>query len=76
MYVCEFEGQSIMLTLDQVAHLDERYMEVELHANTQEEIKEKEDILLRFLGNIGYTKTDSLRVSYLELVLQKLKIKF
>ncbi len=76
MYACEFEKQNIMLTLDRVEHLDERYMEVELHADTQEEIKEKEEILLRFLGKLGYAKTDSLQVSYLELVLQKLNIKF
>ncbi len=76
MFVCTFEGQEIMLTLDQVEHLEEDFMEVELHANSQEEVKNKEEILLRFLNKLGYSKSDSLRVSYLELVCQKLQIKF
>ncbi len=76
LFECKFENQQIILTLDQIEHLDEHYMEAELHADTQEGIKEKEEILIRFLDQLGYTKTDSLRVSYLELVCQKLHIKF
>jgi predicted adenylyl cyclase CyaB len=76
IFSCAFEGQDISITLDRVEHLDDRYMEVELQAKTQDEIKTNEEILLRFLGKLGYTKGDSLQVSYLELVLHKLNIKF
>jgi len=76
MFLCPFEGHEISITLDRVEHLDGRYMELELHATTQDEIKIKEEILLRFLEKLGYTKGDSLRVSYLELVLKKMNIKF
>jgi len=76
IYTCEFENENITITLDRVEYLDAQYMEVELTARSQQEIEEKEGILIRFLYHLGYSKQDSIRASYLELVLQKLNVKF
>jgi predicted adenylyl cyclase CyaB len=76
MYTHDFQGETIEITVDEVEHLPDPYMELELTANTQEEINSKQAVLFEFLKEIGYRRKDSERLSYLELVMMQFGVKF
>jgi adenylate cyclase class 2 len=76
MFTYEYQGETIEITVDEVEHLPDPYMEVELTAATQDEINAKQAVLFEFLKEIGYRRKDSERLSYLELVMMQLGVKF
>jgi len=71
----EYNGETIEITVDQIEHLPDPYMELELYAATEEEINAKQGLLFEFLKELGYRRKDSERLSYLELVMMQLGVK-
>ena len=76
MYASDYMDEDIGVTIDQVEHLPGTFMEVELARTPEEDIDAKQGVLFDFLAQLGYAKKDSLRESYLELVMQELGITF
>jgi adenylate cyclase class IV len=47
-------------------------LEVELIAQSNEELSEKRDQLFEFLSDFGFNQKDSIRKSYLELIIREI----
>ncbi|WP_370574632.1 CYTH domain-containing protein, partial [Methanomethylovorans sp.] len=63
-----FSFQGMTIALDSVEGLGE-FVEVEKQAETN--IEEHRDLIFGFLDALGIRKEDSIRTSYLEMVLEK-----
>ncbi|MBY9008928.1 MAG: class IV adenylate cyclase [Candidatus Lokiarchaeota archaeon] len=72
LYGFKFKGTSIEALIDYIPILDQHFMEVELIAESYDEADKKREILFQFLENFGIKKQESVRLSYLELVADKL----
>jgi len=59
----------ISIMLDRVQYLDDPYMEVEIVADDPEALDSTREKLFSFLEQLGFSRDDSERRSYLELVL-------
>jgi adenylate cyclase class 2 len=71
LYEFEYEGNTIEALIDYLPALKAHFLEVELSAQSTKELNEKRDLLFKFLSQFGYSENDSIRKSYLELILQK-----
>jgi adenylate cyclase, class 2 len=72
LYEFEYKGNRIEALIDYLPALNSYFLEVELTAHSSEELNEKRELLFDFLSLFGYTKEDSIRKSYLELIIRKL----
>lgn len=72
LYEFEYKDNRIEALIDYLPALNNYFLEVELTAHTSEELDEKRELLFDFLSLFGYTKEDSIRKSYLELIIRKL----
>ena len=68
-----FEGRIIEVLIDEVEGLEGHYLEAEMMANEKAEMEETQHHLLSFIQALGYNDRDSIRQSYLELVLSAKK---
>jgi len=73
LYDFKFQDTKIEALIDYLPILDQHFIEVEILAETFDKVEEAKDILFRFLENFGFKKEESIRTSYLELVMTKLK---
>jgi adenylate cyclase class 2 len=67
-----YEAEEINVSLDSVESLGE-FLEVEIMAESEKELETARHKLFDFLKQFGFGEKDSIRVSYLEMVLEKNK---
>ncbi|MFO7797281.1 MAG: class IV adenylate cyclase [Promethearchaeati archaeon] len=72
LYEFDFHGNTIEVLLDFLPILNNHFIEVELKADTEEEIAQTREILFNFLKKFQISKDESIRKSYLELILEKM----
>lgn len=65
-----FRAGEITVCLDTVEGLGE-FMEVELDVEDEKDLESSRDQLFEFLSQFGINENDSIRISYLEMVLEK-----
>ncbi|MFO8018653.1 MAG: class IV adenylate cyclase [Promethearchaeia archaeon] len=75
LYKIPFDGKQIEALIDYLPILQEHFIEVEIRAKDEGQIKSAREILFRFLKKIGITKEESIRKSYLELIAEEFKKK-
>ena len=71
LYEFEYKDNIIEALIDYLPILKSYFLEVELIAESIEQLEEKRDLLFNFLSLFGYNENDSIRESYLELILKK-----
>jgi len=71
LYEFVFNGHKIEALIDYLPILDRYFLEVELITDFVENLEKRREILFNFLKLFGYDKKDSIRKSYLELILEK-----
>jgi len=72
LYEFEHEGNKIEALIDYLPILNSYFLEVELIAQSNEELSEKRDQLFKFLSDFGFNQKDSIRKSYLELIIREI----
>ena len=71
LYEIPFEGELIEVLIDYVPDLESYFMELELIVDPSE-VQKAQRVLFGLLYLLGYKKEDSIRKSYLELIIEKL----
>jgi adenylate cyclase class 2 len=74
LYEFHFDDYKVEALIDYVPLLKEYFIEVELLTDSEEEIERIREELFRFLKLLDIKKDDSIRKSYLELILENLSI--
>jgi len=72
LYDFTFQDTKIEALIDYLPILEQHFIEVEILAETTNKVENIKDILFQFLENFGIKKEESIRTSYLELVMKKL----
>ncbi|MFW9774005.1 MAG: class IV adenylate cyclase [Candidatus Thorarchaeota archaeon] len=70
-YEIKFQNIKIEALIDYIPVLNQHFIEVEILTETKEQIEKCRAILFDFLSSIGIQQEDSIRKSYLELILEK-----
>ncbi len=71
LYDFMFNDTRIEALIDYIPILKQHFVEVELIAESYEKVEENKEILFQFLENFGIKKQESVRMSYLELIIEK-----
>jgi len=71
LYDFMFNDTRIEALIDYIPILKQHFVEVELIAESYENVEENKEILFQFLENFGIKKQESVRMSYLELIIEK-----
>jgi len=58
--------------IDYIPILEQHFVEVELITDSYEKVDANKELLFQFLENFGIKKQESIRLSYLELIADKL----
>lgn len=74
LFKFEYENYSIEALIDYLPVLNQHFIEVEYLTDSSEKIEEIKEVLFDFLSLFNIKREDSVRKSYLELVIEKLKI--
>ncbi len=72
-YEFEFKSFRIEALIDYLPILDQHFIEVEYLLNSSEKLEESKEVLFEFLSLFGIKKEESIRKSYLELIVDKSK---
>ncbi|MHA1728694.1 MAG: class IV adenylate cyclase [Promethearchaeota archaeon] len=72
LYHLEYEGSSIEILIDKIQHLDGYFSEFEIMTSTREEMADAKKTIFKLMNKLGYSISDSITLSYLELVIKKL----
>ncbi|MBD3210976.1 MAG: class IV adenylate cyclase [Candidatus Lokiarchaeota archaeon] len=72
LYHFDYEGAEIEALIDYIPILESHFIEVEIQAESSRQIELSRDLLFDFLSKFQIEKKDSIRKSYLELILEKL----
>jgi len=72
LYTLDMEKHHIEVLIDKIEHLAGYHGECEIMASSEKEMEEGKRILFDLMEKLGYSKTDSILTSYLELVIMKL----
>lgn len=75
LYIFDYNNYKIEALIDYLPDLKQHFVEVEYLANTSEEIKDSRSILFDFLSLFDIKKEESIRKSYLELIVDKFEVK-
>jgi adenylate cyclase class 2 len=75
LYDFKFKNTRIEALIDYIPILEQHFVEVELITESYEKVEENKEILFQFLENFGIKKQESIRLSYLELIANKLMVK-
>jgi adenylate cyclase, class 2 len=75
LYHIEFEKTHIEIVVDKVQYLEGSYAEFEIQVSQEDKIPESKSIIFKLMQTLGYKSSDSIRISYLELVMESLKKK-
>ena len=73
LYDFKFQDTRIEALIDYLPILEQYFIEVEILARSIDKVEKAKEILFQFLENCGFKKEESIRTSYLELVMSKLK---
>jgi adenylate cyclase class 2 len=73
LYEFEYKLYFIEVLLDYLPILDQHFLEVEFLLDSHENLEESKEILFDFLKLFGIEKEESIRKSYLELIVERLK---
>jgi len=71
LYEFKWDDRKIIVLLDYIPILKQYFIEVEYLSKSKEEIEESRERLFGFLKSLGLNKNDSIRKSYLELIMEK-----
>ena len=72
LYDFKFQDTRIEALIDYLPILEQYFVEVEILAETINKVEKAKDTLFQFLEIIGFKREESIRTSYLELVMIKL----
>ncbi len=72
LYDFKFQDTRIEALIDYLPILEQYFIEVEILAETISKVEKAKDTLFQFLEIIGFKREESIRTSYLELVMIKL----
>ncbi|MFX1398042.1 MAG: class IV adenylate cyclase [Promethearchaeota archaeon] len=73
MYLFEYKHSEIEALIDYIPILDTYFLEVESQVESPNDSEEIQDLLFNFLAELGIKKEQSIRKSYLELVMEHLE---
>ncbi|MHA1533211.1 MAG: class IV adenylate cyclase [Promethearchaeota archaeon] len=73
LYDFTFQDTRIEALIDYLPILEQYFVEVEILAESINNVETAKEILFQFLEDFGIKKEESIRTSYLELVMNKLK---
>ena len=73
LFEFNFKDKTIEALIDYIPVLNQYFIEVEYLAKTSDEISASQEVLFDFLSHFGIKKEESIRKSYLELILQKIE---
>ena len=74
LYEFEFKNYYIEALIDYLPILDQHFLEVEFLLDSPKNLKDSTVVLFDFLSLLGIKKEESIRKSYLELIIEKLAI--
>lgn len=72
LFEIEYYSEKFEILFDYLPVLNQNFMEIECQTEKENEIALKRDKIFKFLKNLDISKDQSIRKSYLELVLEKL----
>ena len=75
LYKVHYKDKVIIALIDYIPILDEYFIEVELITESTENIENARDLLFEFLISLNINKEESIRKSYLELIIEEKNIK-
>jgi len=70
LFLFQYKNYKIEALIDFLPALGQYFVEVEYLSDSKEEIEESREMLFEFLGLFGIYKEDSIKKSYLELILE------
>ncbi|MFX1387756.1 MAG: class IV adenylate cyclase [Promethearchaeota archaeon] len=73
LYEFEFKNYYIEVLIDYLPILNQHFIEVEFLLDSSENLEDSKDILFDFLDLLGINREQSIRESYLELIVENLK---
>ncbi|MFW9972469.1 MAG: class IV adenylate cyclase [Candidatus Odinarchaeota archaeon] len=73
LYEFEFKNYYIEALIDYIPILNQYFLEVEFLLDSPENLENSKEILFDFLNSLGIKKEESIRKSYLELILEKIE---
>ena len=73
LYDFKFKNTRIEALIDYIPILKQHFVEVELITESIDDVEKNKEILFQFLDKFGIKKEESIRISYLELISDKLK---
>jgi adenylate cyclase class 2 len=73
LYDFTFQDTRIEALIDYLPILEQYFIEVEILAESINNVETAKEILFQFLEDFGIKKEESIRTSYLELLMNKLK---
>lgn len=71
LYEIEFRNERIDVLIDYLPILDSYFLETEILCNNIDKIDEVRELIFDFLKDLGIDRNQSIRKSYLELILEK-----
>jgi len=71
LFLFQYKGYKIEALIDFLPVLKQYFVEVEYLSDSKEDIEKSREMLFEFLGLFGINKEDSIKKSYLELILEK-----
>jgi len=74
LFIFHYKNYKIEALIDFLPALGQYFVEVEYLSDSKGKIRESREILFEFLGLFGIHKEDSIKESYLELILKHLKL--
>ena len=75
LFKIEYKNHSIEVLIDFVPILNQYFVEVESQSETEDNVDVNQEILFDFLNSLGISRDKSIIKSYLELIVEKFKIK-
>jgi len=75
LFGIEYSSEMLEVLLDYLPDLDQHFMEVESQAEKEDDIALKRENIFNFLSKISNDKEESIRKSYLELIIDKIQHK-
>ena len=71
-YTIAYQNYDIEIVLDEIEYLPGHYMELEIQCKEKEETTKAKEVMISLLNEFGYSIEDSIRDSYLELIVKQL----
>lgn len=71
-YTITYQNYDIEIVLDEIEYLPRHYMELEIQCKEKEETTKAKEVMISLLNEFGYSIEDSIRDSYLELIVKQL----